>query len=161
MESQNFRYPDGENAKSDSEKAVVLSRHRLPRVYRVGIAGMWITPIFMLVTAILVSRGVTAALLDPRFWLPLAIMFIPALYIWHEGVDVLPSGIVSRVHWPRYYAYHQLDNWYYDSRADRRTLTVWDAQNRKVLECRAGHLTDLPKLLTALKSNLRNRNWPK
>ena len=160
MERKDFNHPDIEATEKRAEKAVVLSRHRLPRVYRVGIAGMWIAPIFMLVAAILVSRGVTAALLDPRFWLPLAIMFIPALYIWHEGVDVLSSGIVSRVHWPRYYAYHQLDNWYFDSRADRRTLTIWDAHNRKVLECRAGHLTDLPKLLTALKSNLRNRNWP-
>jgi hypothetical protein len=142
------------------EKAVVLSRHRLPRVYRVGIAGLWIAPIVILTLAILVSRGITAALLDPRFWLPLAIMMIPALYIWHEGVDVLPSGIISRIHWPRYYAYQQLDNWYYDSRIDRRTLTVWDAKNHKVLECRAGHLTDLPMLLAALKSNLRNRNWP-
>jgi hypothetical protein len=117
-------------------------------------------PIVMLAATIVFSRGFTVALLDPRFWLPLGVMVIPALYIWREGVDVLSSGIVRRVHWPRYYPYQQLDNWYYDSRPDRRVLTVWDLNNRKVLECRAGHLTDLPKLLDALKSNIRNRNWP-
>lgn len=141
-------------------KEPVLSRHRLPRWYRVSLSMLWIMPILIFTAAILFSQGLTAALLDPRFWLPLAIMFIPALYIWHEGVDVTPSGIVARVHRPRYYSYQQLDNWYYDNRPERRTLTVWDGDNRKVLECRAGHLTDLPKLLAALKSNLRNRQWP-
>ncbi|MEO8607089.1 MAG: hypothetical protein ABI690_04375 [Chloroflexota bacterium] len=160
MERKESNHRETEITERKSEKEIVLSRHRLPRVYRVSIVGFWIAPIFILVTAILVSQGLSAVMLDPRFWLPLAIMVIPALYIWHEGVDVLSSGVVSRVHWPRYYAYHQLDNWYYDSRPDRRTLTIWDAQNRKVLECRAGHLTDLPTLLAALKSNLRNRNWP-
>src|SRR5262245_10162086 len=144
------------NAEVKTEKSVILSRHRLPRVYRVGIAGLWVTPIVILVGAILVSRGATVAMLDPRFWLPLVIMMIPAWYIWREGVDVLSSGIIRRVHWPRYYAYEDLDNWYYDSRPDRRVVTVWDHDNHKVLECRAGHLTELPALLSALKSNLRN-----
>ena len=159
MEIKNLHH-NMANGQTKSTKEVVLSRHRLPRLYRVGIAILWTAPIVILTLAILVSQGITAALLDPRFWLPLAIMAVPALYIWREGVDVLSDGIVSRVHWPRYYPYQQLDNWYYDSRADRRVLTVWDGHNRKVLECRAGHLTDLPKLLTALKANLRNRNWP-
>jgi len=141
-------------------KERVLSRHRLPRRYRVSLVALWITPVGLLVLVIVLSRGMTAALLDPRFWLPLAMMLLPALYIWHEGVDVLSNGIVARVHWPRYYRYEHLDNWYYDSRADRRVLTVWDRCNRKALECRAGHLTDLPKLLAVLKANLRDRHWP-
>lgn len=141
-------------------KEPVLSRHRLPSIFRVSLAGLWIMPIGIFILAIVFSQGLSATLLDPRFWLPLGVMLIPALYIWHEGVDVLPSGIITRVHWPRYYTYTQLDNWYYDNRPERRTLTVWDGRNRKVLECRAGHLTDLPKLLAALKTNLRNRNWP-
>ena len=142
------------------QKEPVLSRHRLPRMYRVSLSVLWITPIAILTAAIIFSQGLTAALLDPRFWLPLAIMFIPAIYIWHEGVDVTPSGIIARVHSRRYYSYQQLDNWYFDNRSDRRILTVWDGDNRKVLECRASHLTNLPKLLAALKINLRNRQWP-
>ncbi len=142
------------------EKEPVLSRHRLPRMYRVSLSVLWITPITILTGAIIFSQGLTAALLDPRFWLPLAIMFIPAIYIWHEGVDVTASGIIARVHGRRYYSYQQLDNWYFDNRSDRRILTVWDGDNRKVLECRASHLTNLPKLLAALKTNLRNRQWP-
>ncbi len=160
MESKDFFHRDTESAEKRIEKAVVVSRHRLPRAYRVSMAALWTAPILMFVGAILVSQGVSMALLDPRFWLPLAVMVIPAWYIWHEGVDVLSNGIIRRVHWPRYYPYQQLDNWYYDSRPDRRVLSVWDHDNRKVLECRAGHLTDLPRLLAALKLNLRNRNWP-
>lgn len=142
------------------DREPVLSRHRLPRKYRVSLSVLWIMPIIIFMAAILFSQGLTAALLDLRLWLPLAIMIIPAIYIWHEGVDVTPSGIIARVHRPRYYSYQQLDNWYYDKRPERHTLTVWDSDNRKVLECRAGHLTDLPKLLAALKTNLRNRQWP-
>jgi hypothetical protein len=142
------------------EREPVLSRHRLPRIYRVSITVLWITPVVLLFMAMLFGQGLTLWLLDPRLLLPLALMLIPAVYIWREGVDVLPTGIVSRVHVPRYLPYSKMDNWYYDSRSDRRTLTVWDAHNRKVIECRAGHLTDLPRLLAALKANLRNRNWP-
>ncbi len=141
-------------------KEPVLSRHRLPQNYRISLAVLWITPIGLLFATILLSRGFTLALFDPRLLIPLALMSIPALYVWREGIDVLPSGIIARVFWPRYYPYQSLDNWYFDQRADRRTLTVWDFTNRKVLECRAGHLTDLPALLTALKVNLRYRNWP-
>jgi hypothetical protein len=138
----------------------ILSRHRLPQNYRIALVGLWITPVCLFMLAVLLSRGLTASLLDPRFLLPLSLMLIPALYVWREGVDVLPSGIIARMHWPRYYPYTALDNWYFDSRADRRTLTVWDTSNRKVLECRAGHLSQLPMLLSALKANLRPRNWP-
>ena len=139
----------------------VLSRHRLPRNYRIALALLWVTPLALLIGAILVGRGFTAALFHPRFLLPALLMLIPALYIWQEGVDVLPSGIIARVFWPRYYAYDCLETWYYDARADKRVMTVWDAGNRKVLECRAGHLTDLPALLRALKDNVRYRNWPR
>jgi hypothetical protein len=152
---------DNKNAEGKFKREVVVSRHRLPHGYRVGLTVLWVTPVVLLVATIVLSRGMTVALLDPRLLLPLAIMLLPALYIWQEGVDVLPNGIVSRVHRPRYYPYEQLDNWYYDSRPDRRVLTVWDAQNHKAIECRAGHLTDLPRLLAALKANLRNRNWPR
>jgi len=138
----------------------VLSRHRLPRTFRVSLAALWVLPVGLLVGTILLSRGFTVALLDPRLWLPLALMLLPALYVWREGVDVLPSGIVRRVHWPRYYPYEQLDNWYFDKHPDRRMLTVWDGCSRKVLECRAGHLTDLPRLMASLKTNLRDRQWP-
>lgn len=138
----------------------VISRHRLPRPYRFGLAALWIIPAVILLVAIMISRGLSPALLDPRLLIPLGVMLIPAVYVWREGVDVLPSGIIARVHWPRYYPYEQLDNWYFDSRADRRVVTVWDADNRKALECRAGHLTNLPLLFDALKAHLRYRNWP-
>jgi hypothetical protein len=138
----------------------ILSRHRLPWNYRIALVGLWITPVILFTLAVLLSRGLTPAILDPRFLFPLGLMLIPALYVWREGVDVLPSGIIAHMHWPRYYPYADLDNWHFDSRADRRTLTVWDTSNRKVLECRAGHLTQLPMLLSALKANLRPRNWP-
>lgn len=138
----------------------VLSRHRLPRLYRVSLTALWLTPIIIFVLVSIFQWGFTAALLDPRFVVPLLLMAVPAIYIWHEGVDVLPSGIVRRVHLPRYYAYNTLETWYFDRREDRRLLTIWDADNHKIVECRAGHLTDLPDLLDALKENVRYRYWP-
>lgn len=138
----------------------VLSRHRLPRSFRLALVTGWsLLPIILFGSAA-VGSGVNVSLLDPRFLLPLLLMFLPALYVWREGIDVLPDGIIARIHLPRYYSYEQLDNWYFDNRADRRTLTIWNASNRKVVECRAGHLTELPRLLSALKTNLRPRNWP-
>jgi hypothetical protein len=138
----------------------VISRHRLPRFYRVGLAALWLTPIAIFVLISILQWGFTPTLLDPRFVLPLILMAVPALYVWHEGVDVLPSGIIRRIHVPHYYAYDSLETWYFDRRADRHVLTIWDTQNRKIVECRAGHLTDLPDLLDALKENVRYRYWP-
>ena len=125
----------------------VLSRHRLPRGYRVGLAVLWLTPLTLLTLTAVLRLGLTPALLDPRFVLPALIAALPSLYVWQEGIDVLPSGIVRRVHVPRYFPNECLETWYFDARPDRRVLTVWDAGNRKLVECRAGHLTDLPALL--------------
>lgn len=138
----------------------VLSRHRLPRRYRLGLTALWLLPIGLLILAVVLSRGLLPALLDPRFVLPLLLMGLPALYVWQEGIDVLPNGLVARLFWPRYYPYSRLETWYLDSRPGRRVLTIWDRENRKVLEARPGHLTELPALLAALKDNLRYRHWP-
>jgi len=137
---------------------VIISRHRLPRGYRVGLTVGWLLPIVILGLALLLRHGAT--LLDLRVLGLLALMALPAVYIWHEGIDVLPNGIIRRVHVPRYFPYERLDNWYFDSRETRRTLTVWDVHNRKVMEVRAGHLTEMPALLQALQANVRWRNWP-
>lgn len=139
---------------------MVISRHRLPHPYRVGLAGLWLLPGGLLLLALLLGNGLSPALADPRLLLLFCLMAIPALYFWREGVDILPDGLVTRIHWPRFYTYDTLDNWYYDGRADRRVLTVREQGGRKVLECRAGHLTNFSSLLAALKANLRCRNWP-
>lgn len=136
-----------------SSKQPVLSRHRLPNVYRYSIVALWLTPIFLFLLTILLGKGMMA--LDLRLIVPMAIMTLPALYIWQEGVDVLPCGIRARVHIPRYYDYHMLHTYHYDARAERHVLTVWDVSARKVLECRAGHLTKFPTLLASLKENVR------
>lgn len=137
----------------------VLSRHRLPRPYRLSLTALWLTPIALLSLTLLISHGFSPALLDPRLLIPFLLMTIPALYIWREGVDVLPEGLSVNQHGSHYHAYTELDNWYYDSHPDKRVLTIWDSENRKALECRA-YLTDMPLLLHALKENLRPRNWP-
>ncbi|MBN8619744.1 MAG: hypothetical protein J0L63_12610 [Anaerolineae bacterium] len=140
--------------------APVISRHRLPRPYRCGLVVLWLLPILLLLAAFWIGRGPGLHLFDPRLWLPLLLMGLPALYIWHEGVDVLPDGLRIRVHWPRYRSYAELDNWHLDTRQGRRLLTVWDRDNHKVLEVHSAHLTDLPRLLQSLKANLRPRSWP-
>jgi len=146
-------------AKNMNTPQQVLSRHRLPRPYRIGLMTLWLTPIGLFLMTLLFSHGLTPALFDPRLLIPLLLMVIPALYVWREGVDVLPDGLRVNQHIPRYHAYAELDNWHYDSRPDKRVLMVWDSENHKALECRAV-LTDMPRLLRALKDNLRPRNWP-
>jgi hypothetical protein len=136
----------------------VLSRHRLPRVYRYSIVALWLAPIFVLFLTIIIGRGISSTVLDLRLIIPLTMMALPALYIWQEGVDVLPCGIRARVHVPCFYSYTALDTYSYDRRADRHVLTVWDVNSRKVLECRAGHLTQFPTLLASLKENVRLRS---
>jgi hypothetical protein len=138
-------------------RKTVLSRHRLPNKYRYSIAALWLTPIFLLTLTILIGKGLTPALLDPRYLLPLAVLTIPAVYIWQEGVDVLPNGIRTRIHIPRYHDYSALDSWHFDQRRQRCILIVWDKGTRKVLECHAGHLSDLPLLLDSLRRHVPSR----
>lgn len=137
----------------------VISRHRLPRFYRLALTILWLTPIFIFCIALVLAHGLTPALFDPRFLLPLLLMTIPALYIWQEGIDVLEDGIMSRVHLPRFYPYERLNNWYFDSRPQRSVLTIW-GERGKVLECRAGHLTELDILLRELKERISYRGFP-
>lgn len=139
----------------------VISRHRLPRGYRYGLAALWLTPPVLLLLTPLLVLGVDPALLDPRLWGPLLIMALPALYVWQEGVDVRRDGLTARYFWPRFHAYDCLDTWYYDVRPDRRVITVWNAHNRKVLECRSAHLTQPRMLLDALHQHVRNRRFPR
>jgi hypothetical protein len=132
---------------------VVLSRHRLPRPYRALLPLFILLPFPIFIVATLLGRGFSPALLDPRFWLPFAAALIPAVYWWHEGVDVLPRGLVRRMHLPRYYPYSALADWQYASREG--LLTVWDKQGEKALECRAAHLTQFPQLLDSVRENVR------
>jgi hypothetical protein len=133
----------------------VISRHRLPQPYRTGLAAFWLAPLILMTSAALIGGGQARAMLDPRFLLLALLMTVPAIYVWQEGVDVREDGIVRRVHVPRYYPYESLAVWAFDSHPSRRLLTIWDARRRKVLECRAGHLTDLPLLLDALRARVR------
>jgi hypothetical protein len=79
---------------------VVITRHRLPCVYRVGLTVLWIVPLLIFIGAIIIGTGINLALLDPRFVLPALLMIAPALYFWQEGIDVLQSGITRLIHIP-------------------------------------------------------------
>lgn len=139
----------------------IISRHRLPHRYRFGLIALWLMPPTLLLLTPLFVRGWDVALLDVRLWALLLMMALPALYVWQEGVDVHPEGITARVFWPRFYPYAHLDTWYYDPRADRRLITVWNAHDQKLLECRAAHLTQPRVLLDALHQHVRNRRFPR
>ena len=132
----------------------MITRHRLPPRYRIGLNVLWVAPLAIFVEAIVLKQGINLALLDPRFLLPALLMIAPALYFWQEGIDVLPEGIYRRIHVPRYYPFDAIARMQYDGGADRRVLTLWDAGNRKIVECRAGHLTDFPTLLARLEDRL-------
>lgn len=138
----------------------ILSRHRLPSSYRYLLAALWAAPAVVLFFGLILGHGFSPYLIDPRLLLPLVVMGLPALYVWREGVDVLPDGIHIRLNGWRYRRFDELDNWYLDSRPQRHLLAVWDLEGHKVLEIHAAHLTNLPTLLATFKDKLRYRNWP-
>lgn len=135
----------------------VLSRHRLPRAYRLSLTGLWLAPVVLFLAAFTIG-GLKLRGIDLRLLIPLAIMAFPALYVWREGVDVLPDGLLVRLHWPRYYRFESLDTWYLDTRPNQGWLAIWNHHNRKVLECHPAHLSDISTLLQTLKTHLRYRN---
>lgn len=137
----------------------MISRHRLPQPYRAALAILWVVPLALLILTIWIGRGFTLAVLDPRLLLPALIMLIPAAYVWREGIDVLPDGIIRRAHIPRYYTFDQLETWYFDRRNGRRVITIWDHRGRKLVEV-YGVLTNLPALLQTLHDQVRWRGFP-
>lgn len=130
--------------------SAVLSRHRLPRLYRIGLAAAWSLPVGLLLGALLAGQRLNGALLDARLLVPLGVMLLPAVYIWQEGVDVLADGLVIRVHWPRRRDYAELARWSLGEEA----LTIWDRAQQKALEVQAAHLTDMAGLARALGEHL-------
>ncbi len=128
----------------------VISRHRLPPLYRVGLTVLWVVPQALLIAAIVVECGFQPALFDPRLMVPELLMLVPAIYFWREGVDVLNGGVYRRMHLPQYVAFEEMQRWRYD----QRVLTVWDRTGGKILECRAGHLTDFPALLHTIQARI-------
>ncbi len=113
----------------------------------------------LLIGAIVIGRGFTLALFDPRLLLPALIMLTPAVYVWREGIDVLPEGIVRRVHVPRYYHFDELKTWTFERRDGQRLIIIWDDDERKLVEVSAV-LTDLPTLLATLRARVRGRSLP-
>ncbi len=137
----------------------ILSRHRLPQPYRTLIVVLWVLPGLLLFGALLVGNGFTPRLLHPVLIVPLLAMKLPALYIWHEGIDVTERGLVVRIRGWRRLPYTQLDTYYLHDYRGGRVLKVWDVHNRRVLSVYAAHLTNLPVLLRTLKTHLRWRGW--
>ena len=140
--------------------AAIISRHRLPQPYRTAIVVLWLVPIVILFAALVVGNGFKLMLLHPLLLAALALMAMPALYIWHEGVDVTERGLVVRVRGWRWLPYEQLGTYYLHDYKGGRVLKLWDAHNRRVLSLYAAHLTDLPTLLHALRCHLHWRGWP-
>lgn len=137
----------------------ILSRHRLPRVYRLGLTGFWLAPVVLFLSTFIIG-GLHQRGFDLRLLLPLALMALPAVYVWHEGVDVLPDGLRIRIHWPRFYSFDTLDTWYVDTHPNRRRLSIWNQHHYKVLECHTAHLSDVSTLLRVLQTHIRYRGWP-
>ncbi len=129
----------------------VLSRHRLPRPYRVLLPALALAPLPLFAVAVLLGAGFSAAVLDPRFWGPLLIGLLPAGYWWNEGVDVLPDGFIRRMHIPRRYRYVELTDWHFRSASG--VLTVLDVHGETALECRAV-LTGFPRLLQRIREHV-------
>ncbi len=131
----------------------ILSRHRLPLPYRALLTALWITPQAIFI-ALAFARQSSAALLDPRLWLPLAIMAVPALYIWREGVDVLVDGIRTWAHVPRFHPYTSISAWQVECDARTPILIIRDKKRRAIFQSHAAHLTDFEGLVRGLDEHL-------
>ena len=132
----------------------VLSTHRLPQPYRVLLIVFWLLPVVLIIGAILIAKGMSAAFFDPRFILMLVLLALPALYIWQEGVDVLEEGILTRIYVPRYYSFTALKAWHLGEEAQRCVLTIWDDAEQTVFQCHAAHLTEFNRLKEALQQRV-------
>lgn len=132
----------------------VISRHRLPQPYRGALIALWLTPIALLLVTIIIGTGANPALFDPRFILAVAVMGIPAYYIWQEGVDVLPDGLRVRIRLGGTYTFHELSDWHLGTISGSDFLSVWDWRKQRVLGCPSAHLTEFPTLLTTLKTRI-------
>lgn len=119
--------------------------------YRAALTGLWLAGP-LLFTALALSRGVEIA--EVRVWLLLGGMALPAWLIWREGVDVCRDSLIVRQLVQREYTFVRLGAYAYDPAPERRLLRVWDRAGGVVLECRAGHLTRFPELLSALEARL-------
>jgi hypothetical protein len=139
-------------APAETRHTVVIRRHRLPKPYRALLPLFILLPFPIFCIAILIGRGYTPALFDPRFWLPMLVGVVPAVYWWREGVDVLADGFVRRIHFPRRYRYHELADWTLFSRDG--VLIVLDHDGRKALECRAS-LTEFDRLVDEIRRHVR------
>lgn len=125
----------------------VLSRHRLRHPYRLLLTAAWVAPPLLLVIA--ASLANRALPLDARA-LPLFLGLLPAVYIWREGVDARVDGITRRIHLPATIPYTAMRHW----TLRRDLLIVWDERGETLLECRVAHLTDLPRLIAALRAHV-------
>lgn len=130
---------------------VVLSRHRLPQPYRALLTLLWVAPAVLLMVTLLITHGASAT--DLRLAPIIGLMFMPALYIWREGVDITPSNLIRRIHLPQRYRYSMLTHWHYEEKTG--VLKVWDQAGHVALECRAGHLTDFAQLIELLGTYVR------
>jgi len=138
----------------------VLSRHRLPQPYRLLLVCFWLLPIGLLYLSLLAAHGPTFSLLHPVLLLALVGMGMPALYVWHEGVDVTEQGLIIRCGGWRHRTYAQLDAWYVDTRPPHRIFVLWDVNNRRIVSRHTAHLTNFDTLARTLKSRIRWRGWP-
>ncbi|MDX2160889.1 MAG: hypothetical protein SF162_06145 [bacterium] len=138
----------------------MISRHRIPHPLRAALALAWVAPHAVLTVALAAhlrdDPARLAGLLDVRYWVPLALLLIPAVYIWREGIDVRRGGVTTRLHVPRTLAYHELRAW----RWDRRTgiVTVWDRHGRTAFETHIAHLTQHERLIAALEQHVERES---
>lgn len=134
---------------------MILSRHRLPAPFRGLLVGLWLAPLVLMGGSLMVVHGVSAVISAPPLWLALIVMGLPAVYVWHEGIDVTEAGIQVRMQGWRYRDYQALAAWALVQERDERILTVWDVHHEPIVNCHAGHLTDLPKLVNALRERVK------
>ena len=130
-----------------------ITRHRLIPPYRAALALMWCIPPVLLTGVLIVRANTVSSLIDPRYWLMLALMLLPALYIWREGIDVLRGGLRVNQHIPHTAPYSTLSGWRCDS--THRILTIWDDRGRIVFEMPAAHLSDVERVEQVLRENVK------
>jgi len=126
----------------------ILSRHRLVQPYRLLLTVTWLIPMILLVFLLVLQ---SAAFLNPRLWLLLLMMALPALHIWQQGVDVGQQHLTVRMAIPRHFPYEVLRSWEIFHVPGGRMLQLTDETGEHVLQVYLVHLSDYPLLIDRLK----------
>jgi hypothetical protein len=136
-----------------TDTSVVISQHRLVQPYRALLALCWVLPPLIFLFALWRAQPTVFAWVDVRLALPLLLLCLPALYVWHEGIDVRSDGVMRRMLLPRFFRDKDLAQC---EETHKGVWRVWDVNQTVALEWHSAHLTQHERLVDELCEKIKS-----